>query len=63
MGDEHRRKCPSVKIGGRRGAALNTLHAEQGGADAGPIAPVLLTAWTVAFLTSLAHFPCTVAGL
>ncbi|CAL5220326.1 g2317 [Coccomyxa viridis] len=30
---------------------------------AGPIAPVLLTAWTVAFLTSLAHFPCTVAGL
>ncbi|CAL5220327.1 g2318 [Coccomyxa viridis] len=30
--------------------------------NAGPIAPVLMTAWTVAFITSLSHFPYTVEG-
>ena len=31
-------------------------------ACAGPIAPVLMTAWTVAFISSLSHFPYTVEG-
>lgn len=29
---------------------------------AGPIAPVLATAWTTAFITSITHFPYTVEG-
>ena len=62
LSNGHFMSCQRCWRRGVKHVRQKQTSAEFNAAHAGPIAPVLMTAWTVAFVTSLSHFPYTVEG-